>query len=66
MDSKQYSVSKVSRGRPRSNKVHNSILDATLSLLAEVGVEKISMEMIAQRAGVGKIQSTGDGRIRKL
>lgn len=46
--------SKPNRGRPRSEEVHRKIMDATLSLLAEVGVEKLSMEMIAQRAGVGK------------
>ncbi|MFX3618563.1 MAG: TetR/AcrR family transcriptional regulator [Sporolactobacillus sp.] len=44
----------VSRGRPRSTKVHRSILEATLALLAEVGVERLSIEMVAQRAGVGK------------
>lgn len=54
MDITQNSVSGESRGRPRSNEVHRSILDATLSLLAEHGVEKLSIEMIAQRAGVGK------------
>ena len=43
-----------SRGRPRSSDVNNRILDATLALLAEVGVEKISMESIASKAEVGK------------
>lgn len=42
------------RGRPRSSDVDKSILDATLALLAEVGVERISMETIAAKAGVGK------------
>ncbi|WP_018931872.1 TetR/AcrR family transcriptional regulator [Gracilibacillus lacisalsi] len=42
------------RGRPRSSDVDKRILDATLTLLAEVGVEKISMETIATKAGVGK------------
>lgn len=53
MDSNQNNVS-GSRGRPRSNEVHRNILDTTLHLLAEVGVEKLSIEMVAQRAGVGK------------
>lgn len=54
MNIKQNLVSGESRGRPRSNEVHRSIVDATLSLLTEYGVEKLSIEMIAQRAGVGK------------
>jgi len=54
MDTRHQPVPSISRGRPRSTKVHRSILDATLALLAEVGVEKLSVEMIAQRAGVGK------------
>ncbi|MDQ0496561.1 TetR/AcrR family transcriptional regulator [Paenibacillus brasilensis] len=53
MDSNQNNVSGA-RGRPRSNEVHRNILDTTLYLLAEVGVEKLSIEMVAQRAGVGK------------
>lgn len=44
----------ISRGRPRSTEVHKRILDATLTLLGEVGVEKLSMESVAQLAGVGK------------
>ena len=54
MDTEHQSVPSVSRGRPRSTKVHRSILEATLALLAEVGVERLSIEMVAQRAGVGK------------
>ncbi|SFP48876.1 TetR/AcrR family transcriptional regulator [Salibacterium halotolerans] len=55
MDSEQKNVSSTTnRGRPRSETLHRNILDATLSLLNEVGVEKLSIEMIAQRAGVGK------------
>lgn len=44
----------LQRGRPRSSDVDKRIIDATLTLLAEVGVEKISMETIASKAGVGK------------
>jgi AcrR family transcriptional regulator len=45
---------KKSLGRPRSLKSHQAILKATLELLAEVGFERLSIEAIATRAGVGK------------
>lgn len=41
-------------GRPRSVQSHQAILQATLDLLAEVGYERMSIEAIAARAGVGK------------
>lgn len=41
-------------GRPRSPRVHESILQATLALLAERGWDGLTMEGIAGRAGVGK------------
>lgn len=41
-------------GRPRSVQSHQAILRATLDLLAEVGYERMSIEAIAARAGVGK------------
>lgn len=41
-------------GRPRSARADQAILDATLELLAEVGIEALSMEGVAARAGVGK------------
>jgi AcrR family transcriptional regulator len=41
-------------GRPRSVQSHQAILKATLELLAEVGYERMSIEAIAARAGVGK------------
>jgi AcrR family transcriptional regulator len=45
---------KKSLGRPRSTQSHQAILQATLALLAEVGFEVMSIEAIANRAGVGK------------
>ncbi len=46
--------SSPSTGRPRSDEAHQSILDATLGLLSEVGFSAITVEGIAARAGVGK------------
>ncbi len=42
------------RGRPRSAAAEAAILDATLELLAERGLEGLSIEAVAARAGVGK------------
>jgi AcrR family transcriptional regulator len=42
------------RGRPRSAAAEAAILDATLELLAERGLEGVSIEVVAARAGVGK------------
>jgi AcrR family transcriptional regulator len=41
-------------GRPRDPKLDRAILDAALDLMAEEGYEQMSMESVAQRAGVGK------------
>jgi AcrR family transcriptional regulator len=41
-------------GRPRSEEAHQAILDATLALLAELGFSALTVEGVAQRAGVGK------------
>jgi AcrR family transcriptional regulator len=42
------------RGRPRSKQCHNAILDATAELLEERRYRDVSIEAIAERAGVGK------------
>ena len=41
-------------GRPRSDAARNAVLEATNSLLSEVGFSRLTMESIAARAGVGK------------
>ncbi len=41
-------------GRPRSAEVHSAIIKATLELLAEEGFDGMSIEAVANRAGVGK------------
>jgi AcrR family transcriptional regulator len=44
----------ASAGRPRSGEAHQAILDATIELLVEVGFSALTVEGVAQRAGVGK------------
>ena len=41
-------------GRPRSERSHLAIVGATLQLLVEVGFERLTMEQVQRRAGVGK------------
>jgi AcrR family transcriptional regulator len=41
-------------GRPRSERAHEAILEATLALLVEEGFTRMSIEAVAARAGVGK------------
>jgi AcrR family transcriptional regulator len=47
-------TAKKTLGRPRSTQSHQAIRQATLELLAEVGFDRMSIEAIATRAGVGK------------
>jgi len=42
------------KGRPRSERVHRRILDATRELLSEDGFADLRLEHVAARAGVGK------------
>lgn len=42
------------RGRPRDTRSHAATLDATLSLLVEHGYQRLTVEAVARRAGVGK------------
>lgn len=42
------------RGRPRNEAAHRAILDATLALLREAGYGAVTMEGVAERAGVSK------------
>jgi len=42
------------RGRPRSDESQRAILDATRALLEERGLADLTIEDVAQRAGVGK------------
>ncbi len=44
----------TSAGRPRSEEAHQSILDATLEMLGEVGFSALTVEGVATRARVGK------------
>lgn len=43
-----------SSGRPRSALAHRAMLKAALELLGEVGFERMSMDAVSARAGVGK------------
>ena len=47
-------TSGASAGRPRSEEAHQSILNATLEMLGEVGFSALTVEGVATRAGVGK------------
>jgi AcrR family transcriptional regulator len=42
------------RGRPRSEKAHKAVLDAAADLLLTRGLSAVSMDEVAERAGVSK------------
>ena len=42
------------RGRPRSEKAHTAILNAATELLLEQGLDTVSMDEVAEHAGVSK------------
>jgi AcrR family transcriptional regulator len=42
------------RGRPRSEKAHRAILQAAADLLLDDGAARVSMDAVAERAGVSK------------
>jgi AcrR family transcriptional regulator len=42
------------RGRPRSEKAHKAVLDAAAELLLAHGLSAVSMDAVAERAGVSK------------
>jgi len=42
------------RGRPRSEKAHQAVLDAAADLLLTHGLSEVSMDTVAERAGVSK------------
>lgn len=41
-------------GRPRDERSHQAILDATMALLSEIGYARLTIEGVASRAGTGK------------
>jgi AcrR family transcriptional regulator len=45
---------RAARGRPRSTRAQEAILEATRELLAEGGVRTLTVERVAERAGVAK------------
>jgi AcrR family transcriptional regulator len=47
-------VEKQQRGRPRSEKAHRAVLDAAAELLLTHGLSEVSMDTVAERAGVSK------------
>jgi AcrR family transcriptional regulator len=52
--SREVTTAAPPRGRPRSEKAHNAILEAAAELLLEKGLAAVSMDAVAARAGVSK------------
>jgi AcrR family transcriptional regulator len=53
-DTERIGIEKIPRGRPRSKRADNAILDAALRLMAEGGYARMSMDRVAAAAGVAK------------
>jgi AcrR family transcriptional regulator len=53
-DSPTTEAGRTRRGRPRDPAVDQAILAAAVALLGEVGYARLTMEQVAERAGVGK------------
>jgi rhodanese-related sulfurtransferase len=47
-------IQRARRGRPRSERARNAILDAARELLLQFGLDSVGMDAIAMRAGVSK------------
>jgi AcrR family transcriptional regulator len=47
-------ITKLTPGRPRSDASRTALIQATFEMLREVGYERLTMDAIAARAGVGK------------
>jgi AcrR family transcriptional regulator len=52
--SRDATADKPQRGRPRSEKAQNAVLEAAAELLLQQGLAAVSMDAIAARAGVSK------------
>jgi AcrR family transcriptional regulator len=47
-------ITKSAPGRPRSDASKTALIEATFAMLREVGYERLTMDAIANRAGIGK------------
>jgi AcrR family transcriptional regulator len=54
VDSGSGGTARPRTGRPRDERSHQAILDATMALLSEIGYARLTIEGVAQRAGTGK------------
>ncbi len=54
MNHQNSSANRSEQGRPRDPNVERNVLAATRQLLLEMGYERLSIEAVAKRAGVGK------------
>ncbi len=54
LDDRESARAGSTRGRPRSQEADSAIIEATLEMIADDGVNALSIEAVATRAGVGK------------